>query len=72
MVLSENTLTLITKLVALVVQMKVCTARARRRFHSIDFLRQEFSESEGTFLELHALDEANDNFKKFIPPSLLS
>ncbi|UJR38396.1 hypothetical protein I4U23_031065 [Adineta vaga] len=52
-VLNHETLELITKLVALVVQMK------------------EFSESEGTFLELHALDEANDNFKKSIHPSLL-
>ncbi|CAF1593805.1 unnamed protein product, partial [Adineta ricciae] len=53
-VLNQETLELITKLVALVVQMK------------------EFSESEGTFLELHALDEANENFKKSIHPSLLS
>ncbi|CAF4380100.1 unnamed protein product, partial [Rotaria sp. Silwood2] len=54
MVINEGNLELITKLVALVVQMK------------------EFSESEGSFSELHALDEANDNLKKFIHPSLLS
>ncbi|CAF1031860.1 unnamed protein product [Rotaria sordida] len=54
MVINEGNLELITKLVALIVQMK------------------EFSESEGSFLELHALDEANANFKKFIHPSLLS
>lgn len=36
------------------------------------FFTKEFSESEGSFLELHAIDEANENFKKFIHPSLLS
>lgn len=45
---------LITKLVALVVQMK------------------DFSESEGSFLELHAIDEANENLKKSLHPSLVS
>ncbi|CAF1349828.1 unnamed protein product [Adineta steineri] len=54
MVINEGNIQLITKLVALVIQMK------------------EFSESEGSFLELHALDEANDNFKKYIHPSLLT
>ncbi|CAF1498824.1 unnamed protein product [Rotaria sordida] len=33
---------------------------------------KEFSESEGSFLELHALKEANENFKKFIHSSLLT
>ncbi len=33
---------------------------------------KEFSESEGSFSELHAIDEANENFKKFLHPSLLS
>ncbi len=38
----------------------------------IESFLKEFSESEGSFLELHAIDEANENFKKFLHPSLLS
>jgi len=33
---------------------------------------KEFSESEGSFLELHSLDESNRNFQKFLRPSLLT
>lgn len=75
MVLNEGNFDLITKLVALVVQMKVCIIIFFFiLFFSNSFLSylKEFSESEGSFLELHALDESNENYKKFIHPSLLS
>ena len=36
------------------------------------FSLKEFSESEGSFLELHAIDQANDNLKNVLHPSLLT
>jgi hypothetical protein len=77
MVTNENHLQLITKLVGLVVQMKVrgfgrtdeCSIGHRRVSHS---LGQEFSESEGSFLELHAIDQANRNVQQCVHPSLLT
>ena len=71
MITNENNLQLITKLVALVVQMKVRSI-SMEMFDSFLFFLQEFSESEGSFLELHAIDEANKHFQQFLHPSLLT